>query len=72
MISLFPTQRLQMLVIQTIGQRNHFIIKPVIAGLVPTDQQNGATTGIESKHGSQWPTLMLSAQFLHIGMLRPF
>src|SRR5438552_15114113 len=54
---------------QLVRQRQHLIIEPFAARLVPADQEHGAPVRVESKQDAKWPALALDTQLFHVRVL---
>jgi len=59
-----------MLVVESVRDRNEFFIPAIVARLVTTNQQDGASARIERKEHAIVPAGMLNSKFLHVRVPR--
>lgn len=59
-----------MLVVQVIGDRNEFLVPPVLSRFLPTDQKDCIPPRIECIKDAIRPTAMLDAELAHVRVTR--
>src|SRR6266850_4879122 len=68
--SFFSVELVQMLVVDTVGNRNHPLVELVVANLASTDEQDRRPARIEGVENSIRVAASLNPELPHVSMLR--